>query len=89
MQARLVRGCGQRHLQNGLLPHAYYYKALTAFSVQTGGIVAISASYECYDEGQPPRLGDTVAVQGRRALPDTKEAQMRLQNEYGSRNSRS
>ena len=78
-------------LQNGLLPHAYYYKALTAFSVQTGGIVRqYPASYECYDvSGSRLDLEIPLLVHGRRALPDTNAAQMRLQNEYGSRNSRS
>ena len=85
LQARLaVRGCRSTACcKNGLLPHAYYYKALTAFSVQTGGIVRqYPASYECYDvSGSRLDLEIPLLVQGRRALPDTKEAQMRLQDE--------
>ena len=37
-------------LSNGRLPHAYYYKPLTAFSTQTGGVVRrYPGPYEVYD----------------------------------------
>ena len=75
-------------LENGLLPHAYYYKPMTAFSAQTGGVVRrYPGAYECYDISgrQLADLEIPMTVQGRRALPDTKLAQLRLQNEYGSR----
>lgn len=72
-------------LQNGRLPHAYYYKPLTAFSVQTGGVVRrYPGAYECFDSsGARVDLEIPLARQGRRALPDTKDAQMLLQNRYG------
>ena len=72
-------------LQNGLLPHAYYYKPLTAFSAQTGAVVrCFPGAYECYDsQGERMELEVPLARQGRRALPDTKDAQMLLQNRFG------
>jgi len=74
-------------LSNGRLPHAYYYKPLTAFSVQTGGVVRrYPGPYECYDVRSPRAPIDlevSLATQGNRALPDTKDAQMRLQSTFG------
>lgn len=74
-------------LSNGLLPHAYYYRPMTAFSAQTGGVVrAYPGAYEAYDLGGARlEIEIPLSVQGRRALPDTKDAQMRLQNAYGAR----
>ena len=73
-------------LQNGRCPHAYFYKPMTAFSVQTGGVVRqFPGAYEVFDvRGRKLDLEITLAKQGKRALPDTKVAQMRLQSEYGS-----
>ena len=73
-------------LNNGRHQHAYYYKPLTAFSAQTGGCVRqYPGPYIIYDvEGN--RLDDIdvpLSRQGRRALPDTKQAQMALQNSFG------
>ena len=74
-------------LSNGRLPHAYYYKPLSAFSAQTGGVVRrYPGPYECYDSREPRTpvaLEVPLATQGRRALPDTKGAQMFLQSTYG------
>ena len=73
-------------LLNGQFPHAYFYKPLTAFSQQTGGVVrCYPGPYELYDStGQRvDELEIGLARQGRRALPDTKDAQMLLQNIYG------
>lgn len=73
-------------LNNGRHGHAYFYKPLTAFSKQTGGCVrCFPGPYEIYDvTGR--RLDDvevSLTRQGRRALPDTKDAQMLLQNRFG------
>ena len=72
-------------LQNGELPHAYFYRPMTAFSVQTGGVCRqYPGPYQVYDiNGRLLDMEISLAVQGRRALPDTKGAQMRLQNEFG------
>lgn len=74
-------------LSNGRLPHAYYYKPLTAFSTQTGGVVRrYPGPYEVYDRrrpAQPLELEVALATLGRRALPDTKDAQMLLQSTFG------
>ena len=74
-------------LSNGRLPHAYYYKPLSAFSVQTGGVVRrYPGAYECYDIRSPRaplELEVVLITQGRRALPDTKDAQMALQAAFG------
>jgi hypothetical protein len=72
-------------IENGRLPHAYFYKPLSAFSVQTGGVVrCYPGAYECYDaSGTKLDLEISLMRQGKRALPDTKDAQMRLQNEFG------
>ena len=73
-------------LNTGWLPHAYYYKPMTAFSAQTGGVVRqFPGEYVCYRVGgeRVDDLDIPLATQGRRALPDTKDCQMRLQNLYG------
>lgn len=75
-------------LNTGWLPHAYYYKPMTAFSAQTGGVVRqFPGPYACYRiNGQcVDDLEIQLSTQGRRALPDTKDCQMRLQNLYGKR----
>ena len=74
-------------LSNGMYSHAYYYKPLTAFSTVTGGVVRrYPGPYTCYSiDGKPVDLEVGLTTQGRRALPDTKVAQMKLQNEFGSR----
>jgi len=73
-------------LSNGLFPHAYFYKPLTAFSVQTGAVVRrFPGPYECYAvDGSLVELEVPLSSQGRRALPDTKQAQMLLQSQYGT-----
>lgn len=72
-------------LQNGELPHAYFYRPMTAFSAQTGGVCRrYPGRYEVYDiNGRLLDMEIDLCVQGKRALPDTKAAQMRLQNEFG------
>ena len=73
-------------LYDGFAPHAYYYKPLTAFSAQTGGCVRrYPGPYQIfYATGEPVTdMEVKLARQGRRALPDTKEAQMLLQNHFG------
>ena len=77
-------------INNGLHPHAFYYKALTAFSSQTGACVrCFPGAYAIYDVGGEhiSQLAVPLARQGRRALPDTKEAQMWLQSQFGARQS--
>jgi len=73
-------------LNNGRHPHAYFYKPLTAFSAQTGACVRRwPGPYEIYaSDGARLTLEVPLARQGRRALPDTKEAQMVLQNRFGT-----
>ena len=72
-------------LQNGELPHAYFYRPMTAFSAQTGGVCRrYPGRYEVYDiNGRLLDIAINLTVQGKRALPDTKAAQMKLQNEFG------
>ncbi|KAL3910127.1 MAG: hypothetical protein SGPRY_009175 [Prymnesium sp.] len=72
-------------LQNGLLEHAYYFKPMTAFSQMTGGVVrTFPGPYVCYNnKGELMQLEVQLARQGKRALPDTKSAQMLLQNSMG------
>lgn len=73
-------------LGNGALPHAYYYKPMTGFSQQTGGVVrAYPGAYRAYDIGGKvvEDLEIKLTTQGRRALPDTKDAQMTLQTRFG------
>ena len=55
-------------LNNGLHPHAYYYKPLSAFSAQTGGCVrCYPGAYEIWDVAGT-RLDDVPLLrQGRRA----------------------
>ena len=75
-------------INNGRLPHAYYYKAMSAFSAQTGAVIrCFPGPYECYSSaaGEKLALEIGLAAQGGRALPDTKDAQMMLQNSFGSR----
>lgn len=73
-------------LNNGLLPHAYYYKPLTAYSAQVGGVVrrypGPYAGYAVGDEAKPLDMEIELATQGRRALPDTNDLQLRLQEMY-------
>ena len=56
-------------LQNGRLPHAYYYQPMTAFSQQTGGVVrCYPGPYECFNSnGKRVDLEIPLARQGRRA----------------------
>ena len=56
-------------LQNGRLPHAYYYQPMTAFSQQTGGVVrCYPGPYECFSsDGTRADLEIPLARQGRRA----------------------
>ena len=72
-------------LNNGALPHAYYYKPMTAFSAQTGGVVRCYpgpyAAFAVGGERVDIEIG--LTTQGARALPDTKVAQMTLQNMFG------
>lgn len=73
-------------LNNGRHPHAYYFKPLSAFSAQTGGCVRrYPGAYEVYESGggQLTEVEVGLVRQGRRALPDTKQAQMVLQNRFG------
>ena len=72
-------------LQNGRLPHAYYYKPMTAFSTVTGGVVRrYPGPYTVYDvDGERLELELALTTSGQRALPDTKDAQMALQNRFG------
>lgn len=72
-------------LNNGWYPHAFYYKPMSAFSTVTGGVVRrYPGPYTCYAvDGQKVDLEVGLTTQGRRALPDTKTAQMTLQNMYG------
>lgn len=74
-------------LNNGRLPHAYYYKPMTAFSQITGGVVRrYPGPYAAYAiDGECIELELGLTTQGKRALPDTKDAQMALQNRYGRR----
>ena len=56
-------------LQNGRLPHAYYYQPMTAFSQQTGGVIrCYPGPYECFSsDGTRADLEIPLARQGRRA----------------------
>ena len=74
-------------LNNGALPHAYYYKPMTAFSAQTGGVVrCYPGPYAAFAVGgQRVDIEIGLTTQGARALPDTKQAQMTLQNMFGRR----
>jgi len=72
-------------LSNGLLPHAYFYRPMSAFSAVTGGVARLyPGPYECFDaSGERVELEVPLARQGARALPDTKGAQMALQERFG------
>lgn len=71
-------------LTHGQHPHAYYYRPLTAYSTQTGGVVRrYPGPYECYTvQGELVDLEIKMARQGNRALPDTKDAQTYLQSTF-------
>lgn len=68
-------------LNNGLLPHAYFYKTMTARSAVTGAVIRrYPGPYELFDlGGKRVPLDIKLIKQGRRSLPDTREAQASLQ----------
>lgn len=73
----VVNGC----LVNGRLPHAYYYKPMTAASQFTGGVVrCFPGAYECWDANgrQLDDLEISLQTQGNRALPNLEVPSMRL-----------
>ena len=60
---------------------------MTAFSTMTGGVVRrFPGPYAAYSiTGDQVDLEIGLMTQGARALPDTKNAQMLLQNLYGQK----
>ena len=66
--------------QNGILPHAYFYRPMTARSVRTGAVVRrYPGEYEAFNlAGVKAPVAVPLAQQGNRRLPNTGEAQMYL-----------
>ena len=66
--------------QNGILPHAYFYRPMTARSVRTGAVVRrYPGEYEAFNlAGVKAPVAVPLAQQGNRRLPNTGAAQMYL-----------
>ena len=72
-------------ISNGQMPHAFFYRPMTAYSRQTGAVVRqYPGAYECYDwRGNKVEIEVKMTTLGNRALPDTMNAQLVLQGIYG------